>query len=144
MSENPREAAREPARKAAKPPVRQDRRLRRNSVPLYVHGIVEYGVGALSILAPFLFSFDSDTARVVSILLGAGIVVLGFVTESPTGVVRNLPIASHVVLDYVLSLVLLVAPFIFSFTDDAVATGYFIAVGVGFILLTVATRYRTN
>jgi hypothetical protein len=140
VSENPREGARE----AAKPPVHRDRRLRRNSVPLFVHGIVEYGVGALTILAPFLFSFDSDTATVVSILLGAGIVVLGFVTESPTGVVRNMPIASHVVLDYVLSLVLLVAPFIFSFTEDAVATGYFIVVGIGFILLTVATRYRAS
>jgi hypothetical protein len=140
VSENPREGARE----AAKPPVHRDRRLRRNSVPLFVHGVVEYGVGALSILAPFLFSFDSDTATVVSILLGAGIVVLGFVTESPTGVVRNLPIASHVVLDYVLSLVLIVAPFIFGFTDDAVATGYFIVIGVGFILLTVATRYRAD
>jgi hypothetical protein len=136
VSENPRETA--------KPPVREDRRRRRNSVPLYVHGLVEYGVGALSILAPFLFSFDSDTATVVSILLGAGIVVLGFVTESPTGVVRNLPIASHVVLDYVLSLVLLVAPFIFSFTDDSVATGYFIVIGLGYILMTVATRYRTE
>ena len=106
--------------------------------------VVEYGVGALSILAPFLLSFDSDTAKVVSILLGAGIVVMGFLTESPTGVVRNMPIASHVVLDYVLSLVLIVAPFIFGFTDDAVATGYFIVIGVGFILLTIATRYRSD
>jgi hypothetical protein len=80
----------------------------------------------------------------VSILLGAGILVLGVVTESPTGVVRNMPIASHVVLDYVLSLVLIVAPFIFGFTDDAAATSYFIVIGVGFILLTVATRYRSD
>jgi hypothetical protein len=127
-----------------KPPVRPDRRLRRNSVPLYLHGLVEYGVGGLSILAPFLFSFDSDVAKLVSILLGVAILVLGFVTESPTGVVRNMPIHSHVVLDYVLSLVLLVAPFVFGFTDDAAATAYFIVIGIGFILLTVATRYRTD
>ena len=127
---------------APKPPVREDRRLRRNSVPLFVHGLVEYGVAALSIAAPFLFSFDSDVATVVSILLGAAIVVFGFVTEAPTGVSRTLPIASHVVLDYVLSLFMVVTPFIFSFTDDARATAYFILVGVGFLLLTIATRYH--
>ena len=49
--------------------------------------------------------------------------------RSPTGIARNLPIASHVVLDYVLSLFLIVAPFIFSFTDDSAATAYFIVLG---------------
>jgi hypothetical protein len=125
-----------------KPPVRRDRRLRRGSVPLAVHGLVEYGIGALSIVAPFLFSFDSDVAQVISILLGAGIIVMAFSTDSPTGLTRNLPIASHVVLDYVLSLLLVVSPFIFGFTDDGAATAYFIVVGVGFILLTIATRYH--
>jgi hypothetical protein len=131
-----------PVNEASKPPVRRDRRLRRNSVPLFVHGIVEFGVGALSIVAPFLFSFDSDVAKVVSILLGAGIIVMAFMTDAPTGVARTLPIASHVVLDYVLSLFLLVAPFVFSFSDDARATAYFIVLGVGYLLLTLVTRYR--
>jgi hypothetical protein len=99
-------------------------------------------VAVLSIAAPFLFSFDSDVATLISILLGAGIVVFGFVTEGPTGVSRTLPIPSHVVLDYVLSLFMVVAPFVFSFTEDARATAYFILVGVGYLLLTIATRYN--
>jgi hypothetical protein len=127
---------------ASKPPVRRDRRLRRNSVPLFVHGVVEYGVGALSILAPFLFSFDSDVATAVSILLGAAIIVMGFSTEAPTGITRSLPTASHVVLDYVVSLFLLVSPFVFGFTDKRNETAYFIVLGIGFLLLTVSTRYR--
>jgi hypothetical protein len=127
---------------ASKPPVRRDRRLRRNSVPLFVHGVVEYGVGALSIVAPFLFSFDSDIATAVSILLGAAIIVMGFSTEAQTGITRSLPIASHVVLDYVVSLFLLVSPFVFGFTDKRNETAYFIVLGIGFLLLTVSTRYR--
>jgi len=35
-----------------------------------------------------------------------------------------------------------VVPFIFRFTDDTAATAYFILIGVGFLLLTIATRYR--
>jgi hypothetical protein len=127
---------------ASKPPVRGDRRVRRNSVPLFVHGLVEYGVGGLCIVAPFLFSFDSDVAKVVSILLGAAIIVHGFVTEAPTGVTRSLPIASHIVLDYVTALILLVSPFLFGFKDDASATVFFIVVGLGFLLLSLATRYK--
>lgn len=131
-----------PVNEVSKPPVRRDRRLRRGSVPLFAHGVFEYGVGALSIVAPFLFSFDSDVAKVVSILLGAGIIVMAFMTNAPTGVARSLPIASHVVLDYVLSLFLLVAPFVFSFSDDARATAYFIVLGVAYLLLTLSTRYH--
>ena len=127
---------------APKPPVRQDRRLRRGSISLFVHGVVEYLVGALTIASPFLFSFDSDTATVIAILLGAGIIVLGFVTAAPTGVSRSLPIASHVVLDYVASLFMIVSPFIFGYSDEPAATAYFVVVGVGFLLLTIATKYH--
>jgi hypothetical protein len=127
---------------APKPPVRQDRRLRRGAVSPFLHGVAEYALGGLTIAAPFLFSFDSDAARVVAILLGAGIIVLGFVTATPTGVSRNLPIASHVVLDYVGSLFMVVSPFNFGFTDDAAATAYFVVIGVAFLLLTIATKYH--
>jgi hypothetical protein len=127
---------------ASKPPVRRDRRLRRGSVSPLAHGIAEYCVGALTIAAPFFFSFDSDTAKVFSILVGAAIIVHAFSTDSPAGVARNIPIASHVVLDYVGSLLMIVSPFIFGFTDDTAATAYFIVVGLGFLLLTIATKYH--
>jgi hypothetical protein len=89
-----------------------------------------------------MFNFDSDGATVISALLGAGILVLAVMTASPTGIVRSLPIASHVVLDYVLSLFVIVSPFLFSFTEDGAATAYFLILGVGYLLMSVATRYR--
>jgi hypothetical protein len=127
------------------PPVRRDRRrVRRGSVTLSMHVLIEYGVAVLTILAPFLFSFDSTTAKLLSVLLGVGILVLAVVTDAPTGIARSLPVASHVVLDYVLSLFLIVAPFVFGFSDDDTgATAYFIVVGVGYVLLAVLTRYRS-
>ena len=126
------------------PPVRRDRRrVQRGSVSLSLHVLIEYGVGVLSILAPFLFSFDSTTAELVSVLVGVGVLVLAVVTDAPTGIARSLPVASHVVLDYVLALFLIVAPFVFGFAgDDNAATAYFIVLGVGFVMLAVLTRYR--
>jgi hypothetical protein len=126
------------------PPVRRDRRrVRRGSVTLSMHVLIEYGVAVLTILAPFLFSFDSTTAKLVSVLVGVGILVLAVVTDAPTGIARTLPVASHVVLDYVLALFVIVAPFVFGFSDDDAATAYFIVLGVGYVLLAVLTRYRS-
>ena len=127
-----------------KPPVRSDRRrIKRNSIPLAVHVLLEYGIGVLTILSPFLLSFDDEAAQIVAVLIGAGILVLAVVSDAPTGLARTLPTASHVVIDYVLGLLLIVAPFVFGFAgDDTVATGYFIALGVGYVVLAVVTRYR--
>jgi len=119
------------------------RRVRSSSIPLAVHVVVEYGVGVLTILSPFLFSFDDDAAKVLAVLIGAGILVLAVVSDAPTGLARTLPAASHVVLDYVIGLLLIVLPFVFGFAgDDGAATAYFIALGVGYVVLAVLTRYR--
>jgi hypothetical protein len=126
------------------PPVRRDRRrVRQGSVSLSLHVLIEYGAGVLTIVAPFLFSFDSTAADLVAVLVGVGILVLAVVTDAPTGIARSLPVASHVVLDYVLALFLIVAPFVFGFAgDDNAATAYFIVLGVGYVMLAVLTRYR--
>jgi len=125
------------------PPVRRDRRrVRRGSVSLSAHVLTEYAVGVLSIAAPFLFSFEETSAKIVCVLVGVGILVLAVVTDAPTGIARSLPVASHVVLDYVLGLFLIVAPFVLAFSDDTAATAYFLVVGVGYVLLAVLTRYR--
>jgi hypothetical protein len=117
--------------------------VQRNSIPLALHVLLEYGVGVLTIVSPFLLSFEDDAAKIVAVLIGAGILVLAVVSDAPTGLARTLPSASHVVIDYVLGLLLIVAPFVFGFaSDDTAATAYFIALGVGFVVLAVLTRYR--
>lgn len=114
-----------------------------NSIPLAVHVLIEYAVGVLTIVSPFLLSFADDAAKIVAVLIGAGILVLAVVSDAPTGLARTLPAASHVVLDYVLGLLLIVVPFVFGFAgDDTAATAYFIALGVGYVVLAVLTRYR--
>jgi hypothetical protein len=125
------------------PPVpRNRRRVQRGSVSLSLHVLIEYGVGVLTILAPFLFSFDSTAAELVSVLVGIGVLMLAVMTDAPTGIARSLPVASHVVLDYVLAIFLVVAPFVFGFADDDnAATAYFIVLGVGYVMLAVLTRY---
>lgn len=112
-------------------------------MPLVAHGLLEYGLGLLSIAAPFIFSFNDDSVpTALSIALGTAILVFGVVTVAPTGLVRSLPLDSHIVIDYVLALVLLASPFIFGFTDVGEAFAYFLVAGIAYLLLTVMTRFR--
>ena len=115
--------------------------IREGPIPVFVHGVAEYALGILFILSPFLFSFDSDLATAVAILIGAGIVVFGIVSDSPVGVMHNIPLAAHVVLDYVLALFLIVSPFLVSVTEDRGAFAFFVILGVGHLVLTTLTAF---
>jgi SPW repeat len=124
---------------------RKDRRGERGrrTIPLALHGVIEYGEGVLTILAPFLFGYSESTdATLLSVLIGAAVLVLAVVTVSPAGISRSLPLASHVVLDYVLVAIYLSFPFIFGFSDNSEALAYFLIVGVAHLLMTVSTRFR--
>jgi hypothetical protein len=115
---------------------------RRRTIPLALHGLIEYGEGILTIIAPFLFNFDSNGATVLAIAIGAAVLVLAVITVAPTGLSRTLPLASHVVLDYVLVAIWVSFPFIFGFSDDGNALAYFLIVGVVHLLMTVSTRFH--
>jgi hypothetical protein len=112
-------------------------------VPLVLHGLLEYGIGVLLIFSTPLFGFDGEP-RVAAILLGAAVIVLAAVSDLPTALMRRIPIGSHMVLDYVLGIVLVASPFIFSFTDDEGALAFFIVVGLGYLVLAAVTRFKAT
>jgi hypothetical protein len=110
-------------------------------VPAFVHGVIEYAAGILFIAAPFLLGFDSDTATAVSIVAGVLILIVAASTAMSTGLIKSIPVQAHVVLDYLLAILLIAAPFLFGFSDDGNATAFFIVLGVLHLLLTIATRF---
>lgn len=114
---------------------------RQGPVPAFVHGVLEYAAAALFIAAPFLFAFESDTATGLSIGAGVLVLVLAASTAMPTGLIKSVPVQAHVVLDYLLALLLIAAPFLFGFDHDGTATAFFIVIGVVHLLLTIATRF---
>ena len=110
-------------------------------IPVVVHGVIEYAAGILFIAAPLLFD-DFQEALALSIVLGIVILLIAATTAGPTGLVNGLSLTVHVVLDYVLAVVLIAAPFIFGFSDETTPTVFFIALGVVHLLLTVGTRFQ--
>ena len=110
-------------------------------IPAFVHGVVEYLAAALFIAAPFLFTFDEDTATAVSIVVGVLLLAVTASTALPTGIIKSIPVQAHAVIDYGLAALLIASPFVFGFSDDGTATPFFIVLGVVHLLLTIATRF---
>jgi hypothetical protein len=121
---------------------RERRFLRRGSTPLAVHGLLEYGIGVLLIFSSSLLSYDDDTAKAVSILLGAAVLAIAALSDMSTALLRRIPLSAHILLDYVFGVLLVASPFLFSFSDEAAATGFFVVIGVGYLVLAAVTRFE--
>ncbi len=110
-------------------------------VPWIVHTAVEYAAGLLFLLAPFLFGFDSETAKWTSIALGVIVLFVAVVSRGRLSVTQSLPTSAHATLDYVLAVVLVLAPFILGFADDTAAVTFFVLLGVGHASLSLLTSF---
>ncbi len=110
-------------------------------VPWIVHTAVEYAAGLLFLLAPFLFGFDSETAKWTSIALGVIVLFVAVVSRGRLSVTQSLPTSAHATLDYVLAVVLVLAPFILGFADDTAAVTFFVLLGVGHAALSLLTSF---
>ncbi|MGH2820753.1 MAG: SPW repeat domain-containing protein [Actinomycetota bacterium] len=117
--------------------------LREGPLPAFVHGGIEYVAGILFIAAPTALSFEeSSNSTVVSLVVGIVILIVAASSALPTGLMKTIPIYVHLVLDFVLAVFLIGAPFVFDFVDDKSALVFFLVVGVAHLLITIATRFE--
>ena len=116
--------------------------LKDGPIPRFVHGFIEYLAAAVLIIAPFVLDFESGGATAASIIAGVVVLFLAAATEGPTSLINYVPLAAHVVLDYVLAGVLIAMPFVLGFSDETAPTAFFIGLGVLHLLVTIGTRYR--
>lgn len=116
--------------------------LRQGPISRFLHGAIEYVVGVLLIAAPFLLSFEANAAVAMSIVAGVLVVVIAASTEGPTSLIDSLPVAVHLLLDFVLAGVLIAAPFLFGFSDESAPTAFFLVLGVLHLLVTIGTRFK--
>jgi VIT1/CCC1 family predicted Fe2+/Mn2+ transporter len=107
-----------------------------------VHGVIEYAVAVLFIVAPFVFGFEETAATAASIVVGLVLLAFTAVSDLPTGLVRNISVGVHVTADIVLAVLLVALPFVLGFRDESAPTALFITVGVLHLLVTIATRFR--
>ena len=88
-------------------------------IPTRIHGMLDYGMGLLLIVAPWLFGFaDGGPEMWIPILLGAGTIAYSLITDYELGVARVIPMRTHLMIDLAGGLLLAVSPWLFGFADD--------------------------
>lgn len=88
-------------------------------IPTRFHGILDYIVGLVLIMAPWLFNF-SDNNYATWIIVIAGIVVLAqtIFTDFEVGLVRKIPMQTHLMMDFGIGVILALSPWMFGFADQ--------------------------
>jgi hypothetical protein len=110
------------------------------------HGIIDYVVGVLLILAPFILGFANGGAAMwTPILIGLLIIGQSLLTDYELGVMHKIPMSTHLGIDMAAGAVLLVSPFVFGFAD--LIWWPHILVGAAEIVIALITKrvpgYRT-
>lgn len=98
-------------------------------IPTQVHGVLDYAMGVLLIISPWLFGFsDSDAATWIAIIVGAAIIVASLVTDYELSLAKIIPMRAHLGLDILSGAFLAVSPWLFGFADEN--WWFFMAAGI--------------
>lgn len=82
------------------------------------HGVLDYVVGALLLVAPFLFGFSEDEpARNAAWIVGAGSLLYSLVTAYELSIAKIIPYRIHLGLDLAAGVFLAASPWLMGFAD---------------------------
>lgn len=82
------------------------------------HGTLDYLMGVILLLAPFIFGFATGEAEMwIPIILGASVIVYSLITAYERGVASIITMQTHLWLDGLSGLFLALSPWIFGFAD---------------------------
>ena len=83
------------------------------------HAVLDYMAGLLLIAAPWLFGFASIApAMWAAVIVGVGILAMSMFTDYEGGVVKTIPMATHLTMDVIAGLILAASPWLFGFADQ--------------------------
>jgi hypothetical protein len=89
-------------------------------IPTRIHGLIDYLVGAVLILLPFLAGYPLDSAAaLVPIFLGAGTIVVSLFTDYELSIRRLIPMPTHLGVDMASGILLAISPLLFGFSERA-------------------------
>lgn len=84
-----------------------------------VHGMLDYLMGILLIISPWLFGFaDGGAAQWVPILLGVGALLYSIITDYEMGLLKILSMKVHLGIDLMSGIFLAVSPWLFGFAEE--------------------------
>lgn len=114
----------------------------RRFIPTSVHGVLDYVHGTALLAAPELLQTkDEPQAALVSRLAGGGATAYTLMTDFELGIVRALPMRTHLRLDAMSGVLLAAAPWLFGYARGGVRYWLpHVFVGVAEVLVAMATK----
>ncbi len=108
-------------------------------IPTRTHGVIDYIVGLLLILAPYIFGFaDGTAAQWTPMILGIAALIYSLLTRYELSVAKVIPMPVHLGLDIASGLLLAASPWLFGFADRI--WWPHVAVGVAEVLIAALTQ----
>ncbi|WP_057938640.1 SPW repeat protein [Algoriphagus resistens] len=99
------------------------------------HGILDYLSVVLFVASPWIFGFANEgTAMWIPVIIGVAVLLMSLMTDYELAAARIIPFTTHLTMDVIAGLFLIISPWVFDFADVVkwphVALGVF-AVGAG-------------
>jgi hypothetical protein len=112
-------------------------------IPTSVHGVIDYLSAILLFLAPNLFGFaDMDgPAVLIPRVLAVAILLMALSTNYELGLLKLIPMRTHLLVDVVASIFLAISPFLFGFSDEPANVWLpHVVVGVAYLIISLLTQ----
>ncbi|QNF34631.1 SPW repeat protein [Adhaeribacter swui] len=108
-------------------------------IPTRIHGILDYLVGIILIASPWVFDFNNGGAETwVPVIVGIMVLLQTIMTDFEVGIIRKIPMVSHLRMDLFVGLFLAASPWIFNFHE--VVWEPHVIFGIFSILASLMTR----
>jgi hypothetical protein len=112
-------------------------------LPARTHGYLDYGTVVGFALAPALLGLEGLPKMICYGLAGVHL-LLTLVTDFPLGSATLIPFKIHGLIELIVSIVLVVLPWVLGFAATPAARNFFIAAGVIIFLVWRLTNYKAG
>lgn len=102
------------------------------------HGYIDYLMGIMLIVIPFIFAIPDGAATTLLIVLGAATIVYSLMTDYELGLFKVLPMKAHLGIDLAAGLLLVASPWLFDFADEMIWP--FVVLGILEVGASLTTR----
>lgn len=113
------------------------------TISTHTHGIVDYAAVVWLAVTPRIFAFG-DTSTMASLDVAMVMLVLAALTQYPLGLLRAIPLGLHLLVDYALGSLLVLAPRMFGLSPQDPGGPMLQTAGVMLLGVTLVTQAGTS
>lgn len=107
------------------------------------HGILDYVTVIAFLLAPTIFNLSGMPAT-ISYFLAAIHFALTFITAFPLGLIKAVPFRVHGMIEFAVSILLILLPWLLGFASVPVARNFYISAGIVIFFVWLITNYARD